>query len=69
MLGWGNKTRNRASDVARRPAAMGRDRDLEAAIAWAREERRRGRVEEFSVGPTTLEDVYVRLIQNEEAVA
>lgn len=36
MLGWRNKTRNRASDVARRPAAMGRDRDLEAAIAGDR---------------------------------
>lgn len=36
MLGWRNKTMNRASDVARRPAAMGRDRDLEAAIAGDR---------------------------------
>ena len=36
MLGWRNKTRNRASDVARRPAALRRDRDLEAAIAGDR---------------------------------
>ena len=36
MLGWRNKTRNRASDVARRPATMIRDRDLEAAIAGDR---------------------------------
>jgi len=48
------------------------DDDLERAIAWAKEQRARGRVEEFSVGPTTLEDVYVRLIesaQDEEVVA
>jgi ABC-2 type transport system ATP-binding protein len=69
-------TQDALPPFVRQPALAGRrlfadvaDRDLEAAIAWAREERQRGRVEEFSVGPTTLEDVYVRLIQNEEAVA
>jgi ABC-2 type transport system ATP-binding protein len=42
--------------------------DLDAAIAWARAERAGGRVEEFSVGPTTLEDVYVRLVEQEVPV-
>lgn len=31
------------------------------AIGWACELRKRGLVEEFSIGPATLEDVYVRL--------
>src|SRR5512141_1045350 len=31
------------------------------AAAWAAAERRAGRVEEFSLGPATLEDVYVAL--------
>ena len=31
------------------------------AAAWASAERRAGRVEEFSLGPATLEDVYVAL--------
>ena len=36
MLGWRNRSRNRASDAARRPAAPARDRELEAAIAGDR---------------------------------
>jgi len=62
-------------DFIRRPVVSGRrlladvdDSHVEAAIAWARGERQHGRVEEFSVGPSTLEDVYVRLI-DQEAVA
>jgi len=43
------------------------DDDIEAAIAWARDERRAGRVEEFSISPATLEDVYVRLIEGAAA--
>jgi ABC-2 type transport system ATP-binding protein len=53
----------------RRVLADVHDDDLEAAIAWAREQRDRRLVEEFSAGPSTLEDVYVRLIEHEEAVA
>ena len=56
----------------RQPLVAGRrvladvlDGDMEAAVAWAREQRRRGLVEEFSIGPTTLEDVYVRLVEPE----
>jgi ABC-2 type transport system ATP-binding protein len=58
----------------RQPIVSGRrvladvlDGELEAAIAWARDERQGGRVEEFSIGPSTLEDVYVRLIEQEVA--
>jgi ABC-2 type transport system ATP-binding protein len=32
-----------------------------AALAWAQRERETGRVDEFSVGPISLEDVYIRL--------
>ena len=45
------------------------EEDIELAIGWAREQRRAGRLEEFSIGPSTLEDVYVRLIESTEAVA
>lgn len=37
------------------------------AIAWARELKGNRTVEEFSLGPSTLEDVYVRLVKNPEA--
>ena len=54
-------------EYLRRAALSGRrligeiDNDaLPAAISWARELRSRHAVEEFSVGPITLEDVYVR---------
>ncbi|HVM53911.1 MAG TPA: ABC transporter ATP-binding protein [Acidimicrobiales bacterium] len=61
-------------EFVRNPVTTGRrvladlhDGDLEAAVAWARAERRQGRVEEFSIGPTTLEDVYVRLVEQDES--
>ena len=65
-------TFGQAPPCIREPMVSGRrvladvhDTDLEEAIAWARAERQRGEVEEFSIGPTTLEDVYVRLIDPE----
>jgi len=36
--------------------------DLMVAVAWAKELQRRGTIEEFSIGPATLEDVYVRRV-------
>ena len=36
--------------------------DVMLAISWARELQERGTVEEFFVGPATLEDVYVRRV-------
>lgn len=33
-----------------------------SALAWAQRERQAGRVEEFSVTPMSLEDVYIRLV-------
>jgi ABC-2 type transport system ATP-binding protein len=35
------------------------------ALAWAQRERRAGRVDEFSVTPVSLEDVYIRLVGSE----
>jgi ABC-2 type transport system ATP-binding protein len=32
-----------------------------AALGWAQRERARGRLEEFSVTPVSLEDVYIGL--------
>jgi ABC-2 type transport system ATP-binding protein len=44
--------------------------DIPAAIAWASQLKNEGTIEEFSLGPTTLEDTYIRLVKNpEEAVA
>ena len=36
--------------------------DLMVAVAWAKELQRRGTIEEFSIGPATLKDVYVRRV-------
>ena len=36
--------------------------DLMTGIGWARELQDRGAIEEFFVGPATLEDVYVRRV-------
>jgi ABC-2 type transport system ATP-binding protein len=55
--------------TGRRVLAEVSDDDVEEAIAWARRARDARIVEEFSVGPATLEDVYVRLIEREEVPA
>jgi ABC-2 type transport system ATP-binding protein len=36
--------------------------DAAGALGWAQREREAGRVEEFSVTPVSLEDVYIRLV-------
>jgi ABC-2 type transport system ATP-binding protein len=38
--------------------------DIPPAINWARGQKEAGTIEEFSLGPATLEDVYVRLVKN-----
>lgn len=40
--------------------------DIPAAMEWARDLKEKEIVEEFSLGPATLEDVYVRLVKNPE---
>jgi ABC-2 type transport system ATP-binding protein len=40
--------------------------DVPAAIIWARGLKESGVIEEFYLGPATLEDVYVRLVKNHE---
>jgi ABC-2 type transport system ATP-binding protein len=40
--------------------------DVPAAIAWARGQKENGAIEEFYLGPSTLEDVYVRLVKNHD---
>ena len=53
--------------VGRRMIGDVRSTDLMVAVTWAHELQQRGTVEEFSIGPATLEDVYVRRVRLEEA--
>jgi ABC-2 type transport system ATP-binding protein len=41
---------------------------LDRAVDWAQHLQRMGMVEEFSIGPTTLEDAYVRLVGRTDAL-
>ena len=43
--------------------------DIPAAIGWSRGLKDGGTIEEFSLGPATLEDVYVRLVKNPDETA
>lgn len=44
--------------------------DINASIEWARGLKESGAIEEFSLGPATLEDIYIRLVKNpEEAIS
>jgi ABC-2 type transport system ATP-binding protein len=65
--------------TADRPTILGRRLvvtiaagDADQAIARAQQERTAGRIEEFSIVPVSLEDVYIRLVSpagdNEEAL-
>ena len=38
--------------------------DITAAIDWARGQKDSRAIEEFSLGPATLEDIYIRLVKN-----
>ena len=40
--------------------------DIPAAVAWSRGLKDSGGIEEFSLGPSSLEDVYARLVKNPE---
>ena len=39
-----------------------RDEDVELALRWCREQQAAGVVEEYAIGPATLEDVYVEAV-------
>ena len=42
--------------------------DIATAIEWARSLKESDTIEEFSLGPATLEDIYVHLVQNPDEV-
>jgi ABC-2 type transport system ATP-binding protein len=54
--------------VNRRILARVSPADIARAIEWARGLKEMSVIEEFSLGPTTLEDIYVRLVQNPDEV-
>jgi hypothetical protein len=43
--------------------------DVTRAITWAQELKNAGVLEEYLLGPATLEDVYIRLVKNPEEAA
>jgi ABC-2 type transport system ATP-binding protein len=54
--------------TGRRLVARLGDSDVAPAIEWARNLKETDTVEEFSVGPTTLEDVYVKMVGRPDAL-
>jgi len=52
----------------RRLIARVEERSVAQAIDWARGLREKGIAEEFSLGPTTLEDVYMRIVGRLDAL-
>lgn len=50
--------------VNRRIVGRVRSADIARAIEWARGLRENDVIEEFKLGPATLEDIYVRLVEN-----
>jgi ABC-2 type transport system ATP-binding protein len=45
------------------------EQNVTAAIEWASDLKKEGYLEEFSLGPTTLEDAYVRIIGRQDVLA
>lgn len=52
--------------TGRRVIARLREADVASAAQWARDLKERGVVEEYSVGPITLEDVYLSVVGAED---
>jgi hypothetical protein len=52
----------------RRLIARVEERNVAKAIEWARDLREKGIAEEFSLGPTTLEDAYLRMVGRLDAL-
>ena len=50
--------------VNRRILARVNPADITTAIEWARDLKENDAIEEFSLGPASLEDIYVRLVKN-----
>jgi len=53
--------------VNRRILGRLRPESINEAMAWARKLKEAGTVEEFTLGPSTLEDVYVKLVKNPDS--
>ena len=47
---------------SRRVIAEVREHNVSEAIYWAKSLKEKGIVEEYLIGPTTLEDAYVRMV-------
>ena len=54
--------------VNRRIVARVSPADITTAIEWARGLKESDAIEEFTLGPATLEDIYVHLVQNPDEV-
>ena len=54
--------------TGRRLVARVAEGNVAPAMEWARALKEKGIVEEFSIGPTTLEDVYVRMVGHLDAL-
>jgi ABC-2 type transport system ATP-binding protein len=55
--------------INRRVVGRVKPADITAAIEWARGLKDSDIIEEFSLGPATLEDVYIRLVKNPDETA
>jgi ABC-2 type transport system ATP-binding protein len=53
--------------AGRRLVGRLREADIATAAQWARALKEEGKVEEFSLGPATLEDAYVRMVGGQDA--
>jgi ABC-2 type transport system ATP-binding protein len=53
---------SQAVTMGRRLIARLNETAVSEAVTWARQQRENGSIEEFSMGPATLEDVYVRIV-------
>jgi ABC-2 type transport system ATP-binding protein len=55
--------------ISRRIVGRVKPADIPTAINWARDLKDNDTIEEFTLGPATLEDVYIQLVKNPNDVA
>jgi ABC-2 type transport system ATP-binding protein len=54
--------------IGRRMIGRVETADVEMALKWAQHQKKNGRIEEYSIGPATLEDVYIRMVGRQDVL-
>jgi ABC-2 type transport system ATP-binding protein len=59
---------SKSAEIGRRIIGRVVSTDVEMALNWAQRQKKSGHIEEYSIGPATLEDVYIRMVGRQDVL-